>query len=120
MALQEIGPRFTLKLRSLRKGLPAVQNFGEAPKVTEIQVGDLEAQEEVRDSGAAAAPQGETVDEIMAGADVDAAPTDVASKTKAIIKPPTQDEFLWVWKVCGCFSLHAMLADLETFSLSLT
>src|ERR1700729_1244853 len=39
VALQEIGPRFTLKLRSLRKGLPAVQNFGEAPKTTEIQVG---------------------------------------------------------------------------------
>jgi len=27
-ALQEIGPRFTLKLRWLKKGIPAVQNFG--------------------------------------------------------------------------------------------
>jgi hypothetical protein len=27
-ALQEIGPRFTLKLRWLKKGIPAVQNLG--------------------------------------------------------------------------------------------
>jgi ribosome production factor 1 len=30
--LQEIGPRFTLKLRWLKKGIPAVQNLG-APAV---------------------------------------------------------------------------------------
>ncbi|KDQ06649.1 hypothetical protein BOTBODRAFT_167917 [Botryobasidium botryosum FD-172 SS1] len=30
-ALQEIGPRFTLKLRWLKKGLPSVQNLGAAP-----------------------------------------------------------------------------------------
>ena len=30
-ALQEIGPRFTLKLRSLKKGVPAVKNLGAPP-----------------------------------------------------------------------------------------
>ena len=29
--MQEIGPRFTLKLRWLKKGIPAVQDFGAAP-----------------------------------------------------------------------------------------
>ncbi|KAI0047126.1 Brix-domain-containing protein [Auriscalpium vulgare] len=32
VALQEIGPRFTLKLRSLKKGLPAVKDYAEAPQ----------------------------------------------------------------------------------------
>lgn len=30
-ALHEIGPRFTLKLKWLKKGLPSVQNLGAAP-----------------------------------------------------------------------------------------
>ncbi|KAK0189096.1 anticodon-binding protein [Armillaria mellea] len=42
VALQEIGPRFTLKLRSLRKGIPAVQRFGEAPKGLEFDNGASE------------------------------------------------------------------------------
>lgn len=94
VALQEIGPRFTLKLRSLRKGLPAVQDFGEAPKVTEIQVGDMEAQEEARDAAIAGGQQ-----EGGGGEAEDAKVADGEQEAKKIIKPPTQDEFLWVWKV---------------------
>lgn len=34
--MQEIGPRFTLKLRWVKKNIPAVRNFGEAPKPLEF------------------------------------------------------------------------------------
>ncbi|KAF7971303.1 hypothetical protein HWV62_21466 [Athelia sp. TMB] len=104
VALQEIGPRFTLKLRSLRKGLPAVMDFGAAPKITEIQVGDLEAQEAIRDSTAdKAEKEGGNVD--AEDADMDGNVKEKEEKTdkeggkeKTVVKPPTQDEFLWMWK----------------------
>ncbi|EUC59113.1 ribosome production factor 1 [Rhizoctonia solani AG-3 Rhs1AP] len=35
-ALQEIGPRFTLKLRSLKKGLPVVENISKPPPALEF------------------------------------------------------------------------------------
>lgn len=48
-ALQEIGPRFTLKLRSLKKGLPSVQNLGAAPPplviAKDVDVSDDEEEE---------------------------------------------------------------------------
>ena len=104
VALQEIGPRFTLKLRSLRKGLPAVRNFGEAPKTTEIQVG---VEEEMRDES----PAREGVDKVGGEEGKDEAKgtgeddglwekaDDGDETNQKVIKPPTQDEFLWVWKV---------------------
>ncbi|KII87521.1 hypothetical protein PLICRDRAFT_177264 [Plicaturopsis crispa FD-325 SS-3] len=70
VALQEIGPRFTLKLRSLKKGIPAVQQFGEAPKPLEF------------DAAETAEPTPED---------------DEARETKKV-DAPKQDEFLWVWK----------------------
>jgi len=69
VALQEIGPRFTLKLKHLRKGIPAVQVFGEPAKPLEFDNGDEE---------------GEKVAE-------------TAEPAKVV--PPKQDEFLWAWKV---------------------
>jgi ribosome production factor 1 len=109
VALQEIGPRFTLKLRSLRKGLPAVQNFGEAPKTTEIQVdGDEEVKDEAQarkgvdevEGGEGTDKAGETGDddEMQEREDDD---DETGSKK---VKPPTQDEFLWVWKVLYFYS----------------
>ncbi|KAF9269071.1 Brix-domain-containing protein [Marasmius fiardii PR-910] len=68
VALQEIGPRFTLKLRSLRKGIPAVQDFGEAPKPLEFDLGEKEE----GDVGSVSVP-------------------------KPVV-PPKQDEYLWSWK----------------------
>ncbi|EGN91989.1 hypothetical protein SERLA73DRAFT_191777 [Serpula lacrymans var. lacrymans S7.3] len=52
VALQEIGPRFTLKLRWVKKGLPAVHNFGEAPKPPEIDAGTTEADDGDQDENA--------------------------------------------------------------------
>jgi len=108
VALQEIGPRFTLKLRSLRKGIPAVQDFGEAPKKTEIQVGiDEEAQDEAQ---GIAGLEGEKRPEKEKGTSEDEEiqaeePCSDETSRKKVIKPPKQDEFLWVWKVCR-FCLH--------------
>ncbi|GLB41858.1 putative brix [Lyophyllum shimeji] len=82
VALQEIGPRFTLKLRWLKKGLPAVQNFGEAPKPLEFDVSPFE---EEKDQKAEALP-----------AD-DSSAASGAEPRKPIV-PPKTDEYLWAWK----------------------
>lgn len=85
VALQEIGPRFTLKLRSLKKGIPAVQQFGEAPKPLEF------------DAAETAEPTPED---------------DEARETKKV-DAPKQDEFLWVWKVRGLILLaEGIVTDL--------
>ncbi|KAJ6515485.1 anticodon-binding protein [Mycena sanguinolenta] len=68
-ALQEIGPRFTLKLRSLRKGIPAVQRFGDPPKPLEFDVGNKEEDGEPKDTEASLP-----------------------------VVPPETDEYLWEWK----------------------
>ena len=82
VALQEIGPRFTLKLRWLKKGIPAVRNFGEAPRGLEFDNEDD--------------PKDEAVSE-----------NDDSTKIKKVV-PPKDDEYLWMWKVCH-FLLPQML-----------
>ncbi|KAE9399936.1 Brix-domain-containing protein [Gymnopus androsaceus JB14] len=78
VALQEIGPRFTLKLRSIRKGIPAVFNLAEEPKGLEFDVEDDKPEE-----------NSNTTDENGEGSS-SSAPTKVV--------PPKQDEYLWKWK----------------------
>ncbi|KAJ3745395.1 anticodon-binding protein [Lentinula detonsa] len=77
VALQEIGPRFTLKLRSLRKGIPAVFNLAEEPKALEF---DLEP---------------EPKSEENLGTDKH---EEGASEVLEKVLPPKQDEYLWKWK----------------------
>jgi ribosome production factor 1 len=64
-----------LKLKSLRKGLPAVQTFGEPFKPLEFD----ESNEPKPDE----APTEGKVEENMEK-----------------VKPPTTDEYQWQWKVC--------------------
>ncbi|KAG6902596.1 hypothetical protein C0995_014603 [Termitomyces sp. Mi166 len=85
VALQEIGPRFTLKLRSLRKGLPAVLNYGEAPKPLEFDVGPFEETEEKADQ-----------ESVLPFAD--GAPDSSDAKPRKPVLPPNTDEYLWQWK----------------------
>jgi len=78
VALQEIGPRFTLKLRWLKKGIPAVQSYGEEPKGLEFDNDPMEVEQN------------------------DQAPREVVSEstvenTKRVV-PPKEDEYLWAWK----------------------
>jgi hypothetical protein len=72
VALQEIGPRFTLKLRWLKKNIPAVQNFGEQPQPLAFDSDPTETE-----------------------------PKETASEQipKKVV-PPKQDEYIWTWKVC--------------------
>ncbi|KAJ3534680.1 hypothetical protein NM688_g7101 [Phlebia brevispora] len=89
VSLQEIGPRFTLKLRSLRKGLPAVRNLGEAPKSLEFDTFEDDEKEEP------SLREGE--DSPQADEDVEMAKDEPAQKEKKVL-PPQQDEYLWTWK----------------------
>ena len=89
VALQEIGPRFTLKLRSLKKGLPAVNYLGDVAKPLEFDdFSELEEKTErpVDDQGEA----GETE-----------VPAEAVKPSKSV--PPKADEYEWVWKVCFGF-----------------
>lgn len=71
-ALQEIGPRFTLKLRSVRNGLPQNNNLGVAPKP--LEMARDESEDEELEETASAAPEK---------------------------KPKTEDgDFAWSWNVC--------------------
>ncbi|KAF9245233.1 anticodon-binding protein [Melanogaster broomeanus] len=81
VALQEIGPRFTLKLRWVKKGIPAVRNFGAAPEALEITVGAEEVQE---------APTETPAD---VGDDSEKQPDVPSAKN-----PPKDNDFLWQWK----------------------
>jgi ribosome production factor 1 len=84
VALQEIGPRFTLKLRSLKKGIPAVQDFGEDAKPLGFDTDEAERSKEG--------------DEISPDALEENVTNDAKSATRKVI-PPKHDEFLWTWKV---------------------
>ncbi|KAJ6561575.1 anticodon-binding protein [Mycena vulgaris] len=82
VALQEIGPRFTLKLRSLRKGIPAVQRFGDDPKPLVFEVDSKEEEEGTLEEAGNAAPDAD------ADAEAEAEP----------VEPPQTDEYMWAWK----------------------
>ena len=100
VALQEIGPRFTLKLRWLKKNIPAVYNYGEsaAPLIIEK---DEEEDDPVEES--------ENEEEEEEGKQ----PKERPKKTV----PPKVDEFLWQWKVCcrGFFVLIQLMSFLAGF-----
>lgn len=101
VALQEIGPRFTLKLRWLKKNIPAVQNFGEQPQPLAFDSDPTETE-----------------------------PKEAASEQipKKVV-PPKQDEYIWTWKVClssllmtasHSFRLSAGIGDNKTHFLLVT
>ena len=83
--MQEIGPRFTLKLRSLRKGIPAVQRLGDHPEPMEFLT-----------------PPGEEEEAEKTSEEDGHEPVD---KIPEPIEPPKQDEYLWLWKVRLSLSL---------------
>lgn len=71
MAMQEIGPRFTLKLRWVKRNIPAVRNFGEAPKPLKFDTEEVaEGQKE-----------------------------ELPEQTVEAVVPPREDEYIWQWKV---------------------
>ena len=102
VALQEIGPRFTLKLRWLKKGLPAVKNLGQPSKPLEFDSFDDE-EETAENKDVEMQPEGgDNDDEIFDENDESAPREDTSRQKQTKVVPPTDDEYLWMWKV----SLH--------------
>lgn len=88
-ALQEIGPRFTLKLKYIKKGVPAVHQLGAAPPPLQFDDDNEDAEEEEN------AP---------------------APKTPGAATAPAKDEeYIWQWKVRFSFKAvpydAALIAD---------
>jgi ribosome production factor 1 len=79
-ALQEIGPRFTLKLRSLKKGLPVVENFSKPPPALEFASDEENAE-----------TNNEKEDPGEQGANTSSKKTEGA--------PNVSNDFEWAWKV---------------------
>jgi ribosome production factor 1 len=78
VALQEIGPRFTLKLRCLKKGIPAVFDFGEEPEPLVLDVPPVLVEEKDQEPS-------ENLDKLS------------TEPRKTV--PPKHDEIIWAWKV---------------------
>jgi len=112
-ALQEIGPRFTLKLKSLRIGLPAVKEIGEHSTKLEFD----EFDDMAVDGGQA---EGESPDRPLAekldkdGEGEDDGHGDSQTKPTQKAKPPTVDEYQWQWKVSDPRSCHVWQCIDET------
>ncbi|KAI0028344.1 Brix-domain-containing protein [Vararia minispora EC-137] len=85
VALQEIGPRFTLKLRSLRTGIPAVHCFGESPQTLEF--------DDFHDKEAQARPEDSSLGKV--GTD---AKEDLQGQFSVPKAPPKTQEYEWIWK----------------------
>ncbi|CAE7074936.1 unnamed protein product [Rhizoctonia solani] len=82
-ALQEIGPRFTLKLRSLKKGLPVLENISKPPPALEF------ASEE--DDATSQGPE----DSVLGGQEGTPA-NDKGGKGGRM--PSASNDFEWIWK----------------------
>ncbi|KAF9446890.1 Brix-domain-containing protein [Macrolepiota fuliginosa MF-IS2] len=89
VALQEIGPRFTVKLRWVKKDIPAVQNFGEDAKPLTFDMEDDPFEEEEK--------QKEKQDEQENG-EADQEESKVPTQPTKKVVPPKQDEYIWQWK----------------------
>lgn len=96
VSLQEIGPRFTLKLRWLKKGIPAVNIPAQQAKPLEFDSDDEDVQGEDFDAsmGTNDAEDGTNV----ADESGDAQSASHKGARSAPVAPPVEDEFEWEWK----------------------
>ena len=93
--MQETGPRFTLKLKSLGMGIPVVRAFGEPSTQPEFDEFDGSAVEDGK-------LEGKVSDRSPAedGGNGGSEQNEVSgSKPRKKPKPPTVDEYQWQWKV---------------------
>ena len=99
-ALQEIGPRFTLKLRWLRKGLPAVTGGGSVASAPEQGMAEEDDGDEEVDTAAAQEETLDGEDEVVEH-EGEAEEEEKAARKKAMEGIPLdkQGEFEWKWKV---------------------
>lgn len=108
--LQEIGPRFTLKLRWLRKGLPSVT----APDGRIAHGGDPGEEDNAPDEEEVA--RQEKADEDVAMGEIGKTPSAPVAdaSTNAVIPPLDEEqEYEWKWKVSSWVSQYACRADAD-------
>lgn len=100
-ALQEIGPRFTLKLKYIKKGIPAVHQFGAAPPP--LVFDDDDGDEEDEKAAAKSIDDAATKTDSASAVDVDE-PAPVKGPAAG---PGKDEEYIWQWKVrISFFPLH--------------
>ncbi|EJD08536.1 Brix-domain-containing protein [Fomitiporia mediterranea MF3/22] len=97
-ALQEIGPRFTLKLRWMKKGIPAVQALGQPLKPLELAPDEGGDTEKLNDASGAEVAVPDNSEETAAHEDEETSETESHTEAKKKIVPPTKDEYIWMWK----------------------
>ncbi|KAF9786471.1 Brix-domain-containing protein [Thelephora terrestris] len=95
-ALQEIGPRFTLKLRSLRTGLPAVKSFGEPS--TRLEFDEFDDSVVDTEQPGPKSPDQQRAKEVDGGSEDGEKGEESEPDPKDKTKPPTVDEYQWQWK----------------------
>lgn len=98
VALQEIGPRFTLKLRWVKRGLPAVRSFGDPGRPLEFDRFEEGEKEGMDVDGGDGDADGD-VDGAEDDAEDENGEEEAAGSTHQKVVPPTEDEYLWIWKV---------------------
>lgn len=107
-ALQEIGPRFTLKLRWMKKGLPAVLALGSPAGALEFASAE-DDNNAISVEGDAAHVDEDAKARDARESDPDDMHEDGADEEGAVrsekVRPPTQDEYIWIWKVLSHFNL---------------
>jgi len=105
VASQEVGSHFTLKLRSLRTGLPAVKEYWEPSTKLEFDGFDGVVADGGRPEGKGTnQPLSEEVDEGGKGEE-GVEDGESESKSRMESKPPAFGEYKWKWKVRNPSSL---------------
>lgn len=96
--LQEIGPRFTLKMRWLRKGLPAVTaSDGSVPRGGDAEVNNDEIDKQEQ------ADEDEAMKEMSEGSSRNQKANDGAIPALGIPPLDEEQEYEWKWKVSHCY-----------------
>ncbi|THH05980.1 hypothetical protein EW145_g4401 [Phellinidium pouzarii] len=100
-ALQEIGPRFTLKLRWVKKGLPAMHVRGRPSKP--LEMGSAEVEDESEGScwrteiidAKLDEESDHHIDDVVGTGEQNAS---AQENKNSKIEPPAVDEYIWMWK----------------------
>lgn len=119
--MQEIGPRFTLKLKWLKQGLPAVRNHGVPPPKPQIE-DEADQEEPVLDETVIQqdVSKGVNVEEGEEKKSEDKGMQNVEQPPQKSIKkkivPPTDDVYEWQWKVRCSILTRIIFSDLNSLN----
>ena len=97
--LQEIGPRFTLKLRYIKKGTPAVHQLGAQPPRLQFDAEADEAEEEGNEPSAGGPERSQPDEGVLSSGEEDASSSALGSTPKPSSSLTKDEEYIWKWKV---------------------